>query len=1440
MNERRSIGICFGSSSISVVTTKMLDNHIDITSVIKKEHKGNPRKIISDILKKIDISKYDTAIATGRKFTKMLNIETLSEPEAIEEAIDYLELTGKYDAVASLGGENFIVYFLGPDGRISKVETGNKCASGTGEFFLQQLTRMDIDTKEAIDLSLKSDPYKISGRCSVFCKSDCTHALNIGVEKGRVTSGLCKMMSKKVQELLSKRVISNILVIGGVSQNTSVINFLRESYKNVTVPMEATYFEALGASLIALRKRDSKNTLTYENIFKHESTSFSFHPPLKNYIKDVSFKSIERSKALENDTCIIGLDVGSTTTKAVLIRRDDSSILASSYLRTSGQPVNAAVNCYKELHEQVTVPINIIGLGVTGSGRQIAGLHGLTSGIVNEIIAHAGAAAYFDKEVDTIFEIGGQDAKYTLLTNSVATDYAMNEACSAGTGSFLEEAAKETLDIDFTEIGDFALRSLKPPNFNDQCAAFISSDVKNALQEGMKKEDVIAGLVYSICLNYSNRVKGNRAVGKKVFMQGGVCYNKAVPVAMAALTGTHIIVPPEPGLMGAFGVALVIKERIRTGIMEEKMFTLESLIDRPFKFGKSFICKGGSEKCDRKCSISNIRILDKNYPFGGACNKYYNLRYNIKADAANNNLVALRQDLVFNIYGTSKNKISEQKKKTIGITKSFLTNTFYPLYYHYFNELGFNVVLPDEPSIDGCEKTSAPFCYPVEIAHGLFKNLIEKKPDFIFMPHITEIHNENEGFYKRTCVFVQGEPYYLKTRFKDEKLPKIISPVINFSKGYSSAISDFERLAIILGKKAEKGKTAFRIACSKFDSMFQQFKKEGNVLLEKLKEKDDFAIVLFGRPYNAFAGEANLNIPHKFASRGITIIPHDFLPSEKLPSYYHMYWGLGQQILRSARFVSEHPKLFGVYITNFSCGPDSFMLSYFRKLMGDKPSLTLELDSHSADAGINTRIDAALDIFKSYTKLKAANGFKITPKNKFKTLKMVTEKNKLCVEEWNGKKHPITSPSVEVVIPSMGDLGTSALVAAMLSHGINAKAIATPTMKTLQMGRKSTSCKECLPFILMTGSMVEYLQSRKGGTKTLFFMPKGGGPCRQGQYHVRINDIILNYGFPDAGVLSLSDENSYGGMGVRFILDLWRSIVLSDVYDDIRNALMVLAKDKEEAKKIFDEEWGKALFALANPSKSNLYTQLEHSAHRFSLIPLKARIEDAKIISLIGEVYVRRDKFSQMDLLDRLAEKDFVVRSAPVAEYIYYCNYLAKRGHRGIKLNLPDKFRIYFSDYIQIRIEKKIKKIMSKSRLFHHELIDIEKTIQHSKHLISESLLGEAILTVGLSLREIINNSCGIISIGPFACMPSRFAESILNVEMNIHGKVLSSKDFIMEQYKHFFDLPFLAIETDGNLFPPIIQSKIDIFMLQAERLHKTMESNKQMNLKNEFINKNI
>jgi predicted CoA-substrate-specific enzyme activase len=739
-------------------------------------HEGDPKQTLLAALKDLDLASFDKVVATGRKFRNFLNLTSIPEPEAVEYAYQFVKPPNvDSPAVISAGGETFMVYALDSSGRISNVITGNKCASGTGEFFLQQLRRMNVSLEEATQWAAVEEPHHVSGRCSVFCKSDCTHATNKGVPKSRVTAGLCKMMANKVLELLKKVERRNLMITGGTARNRMMIEYLHEEIPGLIVPEEAPYFEALGAALWALDHTTDPYPGQSE-LFVSGAASFDRLPPLQDFVDQVEFKTMETGKIRPGDTCIIGLDVGSTTTKAILLRTADNALLASIYLRTNGDPVGASRECYDSILEQVKgyvepSHISVIGLGVCGSGRQIAGLHALTDGVINEIVAHATAAVYFDPEVDTIFEIGGQDAKYTYITNAVPSDYAMNEACSAGTGSFLEESAFETLGVKMEDIADVALKGRQPPNFNDQCAAFIASDIKNAIHEGVQHEDIVAGLVYSICMNYSNRVKGNRPVGDKVFMQGGVCYNRAVPLAMASLSGKPIIVPPEPGLMGAFGVALEIKKRIENGLMDERQFDLETLANREVQYGKTFNCKGGKEKCDRNCEIARIEIEGQKYPFGGACNRYYNLRRNVHYDLEKLDLVRIRQNLIFEKYGVKKpQEIGMNRKGTIGFNRSFLVNNYYPLYSNFFVELGYEVVLPDVASQEGIDQKNAAFCFPAELAHGFFYSLLESENplNYLFLPHFKAVPSVDDqvSTQSQVCPLVQGETFFLQSTYR--------------------------------------------------------------------------------------------------------------------------------------------------------------------------------------------------------------------------------------------------------------------------------------------------------------------------------------------------------------------------------------------------------------------------------------------------------------------------------------------------------------------------------------------------------------------------------------------------------------------------------------------------------------------------------------------------
>ncbi len=785
------------------------------------------------------------------------------------------------------------------------------------------------------------------------------------------------------------------------------------------------------------------------------------------------------------------------------------------------------------------------------------------------------------------------------------------------------------------------------------------------------------------------------------------------------------------------------------------------------------------------------------------------------------NYCVIRQQL----YDKYLARQNPSHRKTIGIMRSFLTHSLAPLYTNFFSELGLKVIVADAIDPQGIARIEAAFCLPVEISHGSFLNLLNKKLDYIFLPHIMELPAAAKKTYSKTCVFVQGEPYYLKTTFRNEieqSDTKILTPIIDMNEGYAKAKNTFINLAKNL-KLARKARHAFKLALHK-QLQFEQelIKKYGNQALADLDANPDkFAIILLGRPYNAFTDDANMGIPHKVASRGVTIIPFDMLDTTPYPVDKKLYWSMGQKIMQTAQLIKQRENLFGFYITNFSCGPDSFILAYFRNLMGMKPSLTLELDQHTADAGIDTRIEAALSIMRAY---RTELGSPITQKDSsYKPTQVIYNKKPYIISS-SGSKHSLQDPQVEILFPSMGKLGTEGLAAIFRSAGINGKALPVPDKDILLEGKKNTLCKECLPYILTTGSFMDYLKTKSDPNKiTLLFMATGEGPCRLGQYCKGLEQTIHKNKIPNVAVFTLTDENTYAGLGHKILLRSWQGMIIMEVMSQIKSMLIVTAYNKHKALQEFNQIWYDDLMPyFSGQTREPLTSILNKINSKLRKIPLQKDPQQTPVISLIGEIFVRNEEFSQQNIVNYLEDHGFMVKIAPVGEYLCYCNYLIKKGLGRQRLTLKERSKNKIIAQIQSFWEKRIKSILAKSDLYTYELLEVDKTIQSATHLIDEHLMGEGILTVGLGLREIVHDSCGVISIGPFGCMPSRMAEAILRKEMNVIGKQrLAGWHEKALKFKDIDTFPYLFLETDGNPFPQMLEANLEAFILQAKRVHE-------------------
>ena len=1408
-----SLGINIGSSNVKVT---MLEGHSILWSKVEP-HEGNFLYTLKEILSSQNIPADIPALATGTKGRHLLNINSVIEPLCIEEALKHLDY--EVDAVVSLGGEDLVVYTI--DNKSKKIITsfsGNKCASGTGEFFKQQLARMDMGLTDINDIPDHSCVLTLSSRCSVFMKSDCTHRLNKGeARKGDIVLSLSDVMATKVIDFLKRARISKgkVLLVGGVTQNQYIVRFIRERMPQIEfiVSHQASYFEAYGAALMA---KDSGSKLPALNkLFKPGKVQFKRFKNLKTAENRVTYLSSKKAKVVAGRKYILGVDGGSTTTKACLIDMETDEVTASFYGRTHGDPVKALKNCLTEMRKQIKEDIgdgkiNITLASTTGSSREILGVFLETPAVYNEIIAHAFGTTYYRKDIDTIFEIGGQDAKYVFLKNKVPIDYAMNEACSAGTGSFLEESAQGDLNIaNAWEIGNIAIGAEEPLKFGEHCSAFINSDIRNAIQQGASREDITAGIVTSIVSNYLNRVVGNRTIGSKIVLQGGVAKNKAIPLAFAMLLNKDILVPPDPELMGCFGVGILAKQKLNEGFLTKASYDLDKIIATEIIYEKEFQCKA----CDNYCPIRVLNVNSNKYMFGGRCNKYANIRKkNIVNEAEVFDYIEERNNLLFHKCAPDPGALVRKKGFVVGIPRCFSIYTLWPLYSWFFHSLGVETVLSKNISHEGTARVESSYCFPAEIAHGAVQDIFDRHLDYIFLPHFKDMESYEKDAPANFCPITQGLPYYIKKAFPEIPADKYLLPLVSFMYGEEKASESFIEMGVKLGFTEREAKRAFEIACKKQTDYFSRASELGKTALASARESKRPVIALLGRPYNAFTTDANMGIPRKFATRGYSIIPFDILPFKDKSIYPNMYWYYGQQDMKASQLLKDEDNLYVTYISNFSCAPDSFMLHYLKWIMGTKPFLILEMDSHTADAGVDTRIEAFLDIIEGYrSKLTG-----IREERYDNGLRFVNNPGEEIHIKNNitGEKIPIkNNPRVKMLLSNMGRLSAEMIGASIRGLGINAETMPVPDIYTLQMARNHTSGKECLPSHLVLGSVLKYLSSEKYRKDEIYLLlvPTTTGPCRTGQYFVFYENLFKDLRMENVVVFTLDSDNSYNELGPEFSKHVWWSIIIGDHMKDLETSLRTCAADPVSAMATYDRLWHK-MISVAEKNVTEVLPTLKEISAEIARIPLKKKMEDCSKVLMVGEIYVRRDDFAVDELIAHFSRRGIICKVSNIAEWIYYCDFVRKYElGKKIKLN-PWYRRVFTREFMDLvnwnlehtykhNVEKKVRKTLSSTNLVPHSPHNMQEIMENTeKHFVSNELYSEISISSGVAATAMMDGYSGVVNISPFACLIGRVIEGLFT------------------PWARERKYPAISIEIDGNLLTPNVLNKLEIFMLNVLR----------------------
>lgn len=1389
------LGIDIGSVSVNLA---VLSQSSEILETLYIRHKGRPMQVAADELIKI-IAKYGDRIsgcaATGTGGSLVAKVlHGLFVNEVIAQATATSRLYPEIRTVIEIGGEDSKLIFLKPSeqvgvAKIADFEMNTVCAAGTGSFLDQQATRMGLSIEDFGELALKSaTPPRVAGRCSVFAKSDMIHLQQKATPVHDIVAGLCFALARNFKSTVgaAKKLQTPMAFQGGVAANPGIVKALESvlglSEGELIIPKDFGCTGAIGAALVALK---------HPRLSAPDFTKVDHLTELTIRPSDATEKQkplvIDRSVLPQDNSCAppptervpayLGVDVGSISTNVVVIDMQ-KRVLAKRYLMTASRPIIAVQQGLKEVGDEIGHLIDIKGACTTGSGRYlIADMIGADV-VRNEITAQARAAAEIDREVDTIFEIGGQDSKFISLHDGAIVDFEMNKVCAAGTGSFLEEQA-EKIGINIKgEFGDLALSSKSPSNLGERCTVFMETELVRNQQAGAPKADLVAGLAYSIVRNYINRVVGTRLIGKKIFFQGGVAANKAVVAAFEQVTGQPIIVPQHHEVTGAIGCACIAMDEDRGYGTKFKGFDLSN---KHYEI-TSFECK----ECANRCEVNRVVVEgEKPLFYGSRCEKYdVDRRTSVVAQFPDH--FAERDAMLIEPYVPTEAPATNAVR--IGIPRALLFYELYPFWQAFFKELGCEVVVSDATTKriihDGAERSVAETCFPMKVALGHVLNLLDKEIDYVFIPSVINMSLPDKRMTDSfVCPYVQSLAYTVKSAIDFNAAGvKILQPVIYMQLDRKHKIKALTELAKTIGKSKSdviRAVTAAEGNLAKFQAKLQA---RGQEVLAEVKPGDK-AIVVIGRAYNTCDPGANLEIPKKLSKMGVRCIPMDFLPldSVRLPdAWNNMYWRYGQKILSAGEIVAEDKRLYPLYLTNFGCGPDSFVHKFFRERLGSKPCLLIEVDEHSADAGMITRCEAFMDSIQNAAG-QALNAKIFTP-----------------VDLKAGSRRTVLIPNTSG--------HAYAFAAAFQSCGTDAAVLPAPDEKTLEWGRKFTTGKECFPCIVTTGDMIKFCKEPGfDRDKYAFFMGGSGGPCRFGQYNALQRMALDQIGYPDVPIYAPNQASSfYNDMGIvgRKLLEQgWRGIIAIDLVEKCVRETRPYEKVKGSA----DAAYEKSVKLVADAIKHNadLPAALREVRKLFEAVEIDRSVQKP-IIGYVGEFYVRASAFSNQDVIRKIEALGGEVWAAPLLEWFLYRNV-----RRSMRATLDGdhwlRFKNHAKDMVMKQQEHKLSSVF-RGFLRNCEEPSSEEVLSLAKDYVHRSFEGEAVMTVGKAIDFMNKGLSGIVSVMPFTCMPGTISNALLKR--------------VREEMGEF---PFLNMVYDG-VEQATSQTRLEAFMHQTHEFAKQQE----------------
>ena len=958
--------------------------------------------------------------------------------------------------VMQMGAQSGVFATGFASGAAPEFAMNESCAAGTGSFFEDQMQRLGLPLDSYSDLVTRAQSVpRLSGRCSVFAKTDIIHRQQEGVPVEDILQGLCHATVKAFKATIARSlpVEKPLALAGGTLLNAGVVRAVREVFDlgddELLADPQLVNAQAVGAALAAAEAGEADAQLAalraalggesagqaddlarlprLPHVDCTPNRGFALAPSPWNPAGAPAYDggAVPRSAAVDALAAgqpvpvALGVDVGSTSTNLVLVSTD-GVLLDAQYLRTRGNPKQAVRDGLASLAQRVGSRAHVVAAGVTGSGRTMIGNLIGADAVRDEITAQARAAAAADPLVDTVFEIGGQDSKYIGLAAGQVADFQMNKVCAAGTGSFVEEQAAR-LGIALPDYGALALSAERPVDLGERCTVFVETAINAALAKGATKPEVAAGLCLSVVRNYLHKVVNNKPVGRRIVLQGGVAYNPAIVAAFRAYAGDNLTVSPYFAVSGAVGAALLAAEAqgvlsVQTGVTADKTFP-------PSNF-KGWDLSGASHAA-RRVDPDEIAA---NRAFFHKVDEMYLEGYDPQRDPA---------------------------KKTVGIPRALMLHKLFPMANAFFKQLGFNVVLTDASDEETVRLAQASAqgetCYPVKLVHGHMAQLLDAGVDYVFMPSVHTIrHLKSTVPHNYACTYMQSIPAIVAKELDYEGHGiTLLNPQMNLDFGQGAMAEVMLEVGAQLGRTPQETARAMLAGGFAVTEFTRKTEELGDQLLASLKPGER-VIVIITRNYGIVDPALNMGIPDLLLDRGQKVITVSHLHAHDLgisADYPGVVWPFGQHILSGAKLVRRDPRLFAVYLTNHGCGPDTMISHLFAEEMAGKPYLQIEMDEHYSKVGVETRVEAFLNAIEHYE----AADLRGAP-----TSTRVV--NSACEPVHKGEL---------AGLPSFGPYGP--LAAQWLrDQGISVREL-VPNTQTLELGRKECTSKEYYSFASLLG-----------------------------------------------------------------------------------------------------------------------------------------------------------------------------------------------------------------------------------------------------------------------------------------------------------------------------------------------------------------------------------